>query len=127
MSLILNIIWLFLGGLILAFEWAIAGVLSIIFIVTIPFASGCFEMAMSCLAPFGKEVVEKQNYGFPPRPISAFFWIVFIGIWLAISHIFSGIAMCLTIVGIPLGIQNFKLAKVAFNPYKYSLVDRKIY
>ena len=125
MSLILNIIWLFLGGLVLAFEWLIAGVLSIIFIVTIPFASGCFEMAASCIMPFGKEVVEKQHYGAPPRPISAFFWIIFIGIWLAISHIISGIAMCLTIVGIPLGIQNFKLAKVAFNPYKYSLVDKR--
>lgn len=125
MSLILNIIWLCLGGLILALEWFIAGMLSIIFIVTIPFARGCFEMAYSCIMPFGKEVVEKQKYGAPPRPISAFLWIIFIGIWLAISHIISGIAMCLTVVGIPLGIQNFKLAKVAFNPYKYSLVEKR--
>ncbi|MGL4402491.1 MAG: YccF domain-containing protein [Fusobacteriaceae bacterium] len=126
MSLILNIIWLCMGGLVLALEWLIAGLLSIVFIITFPFASGCFEMASSCLMPFGKEVVEKRLEGEPPRPISAFFWIIFFGIWLAISHIISGIAMCITIIGIPLGIQNFKLAQVAFNPYKYGLRDKKL-
>lgn len=124
MSLILNILWLCCGGLVLALEWVLAGILSIIFIITIPFASGCFEMAKSCLMPFGKEIVLKENLGSSPRPISAFFWIIFAGIWLALSHIISGIALCCTIIGIPFGIQNFKLIKVAFNPYKYTLVDK---
>lgn len=125
MNLILNIIWLCFGGFILAIEWLIAGIFSIIFIITLPFTSGCFEMASSCLAPFGKEVVEKGDLGHSPRPISAFFWIILFGIWLAISHILAGIAMCMTIIGIPLGIQNFKLAQVAFNPYRYGLRDRR--
>ena len=125
MSLLLNIIWLFLGGLVLAFEWFVAGIISTILIVTIPFARGYFEMAASCLTPFGKDVVLKTEYGEPPRPISAFFWIIFLGIWLAISHIIAGILQCITIIGIPVGIQNFKLAKIAFNPYKYTLVDRR--
>ena len=124
MSLLLNIIWLFLGGLVLAFEWLIAGIISFILIITIPFSRGCFEMAGSCLMPFGKEVVLKTDLGEPPRPISAFFWIIFFGIWLAISHIIAGICQCVTIIGIPLGIQNFKLAQVAFNPYKYTLREK---
>ena len=61
------------------------------------------------------------NYGEPARPISAFLWIIFAGIWLALSHLLIGIAQCCTIVGIPFGIQNFKLVQVAFNPYKYTL------
>ncbi len=121
MSTIMNIIWLFFGGLILAFEWVIAGILCIIFIITIPFARGCFEMAASCLTPFGKKAQLKSSFGEPARPISAFLWIIFLGIWLAISHILIGIAQCCTIIGIPFGIQNFKLVQVAFNPYKYTL------
>ena len=88
---------------------------------TIPFARGCFEMATSCLTPFGKKVQLKSNFGEPARPISAFLWIIFAGIWLAISHILIGITQCCTIIGIPFGIQNFKLVQVAFNPYKYTL------
>ncbi len=125
MSLILNIIWLFLGGLVLAFEWIIAGIFCIIFIITIPFSRGCFEMAASCIMPFGKEVVLKSELGEKPRPVSAFFWIILFGIWLAISHLVSGILLCCTIIGVPLGIQNFKLMKIALNPYKYALVERK--
>lgn len=121
MSVIMNLLWLFFGGLLLAFEWAVAGLLCILFIITIPFASGCFEMVVSCLAPFGKEVVLKTELGEKARPISAFLWIIFAGIWLAISHILIGIAQCCTIIGIPFGLQNFKLVKVAFNPYKYTL------
>ncbi len=63
MSLLLNIIWLFLGGLVLAFEWVIAGIISFILIITIPFSRGCFEMAGSCLMPFGKRVVLKSDLG----------------------------------------------------------------
>ncbi|WP_370521568.1 YccF domain-containing protein [Cetobacterium sp. 8H] len=125
MNLILNILWLALGGLPLAIEWLICGVLSIVFIITIPFTRGCFEMASACLTPFGKEVVEQTGLGQPPRPIAGFFWIIFFGIWLAISHIIVGIAMCLTVIGIPLGLQNFKLAQVAFNPYKYTLREKQ--
>lgn len=125
MSILLNIIWLFLGGLFLSLSWVIAGILSFIFIITIPFASGCFEMARATLTPFGKDVVLKRHLGVHPRPISGVFWVILFGIWLAIGHILSGISLCLTVIGIPLGLQNFKLVRVAFNPYKYSLVEEK--
>lgn len=123
MSTLLNIIWLFLGGLVLSLGWVIAGILSFIFIVTIPFASGCFEMARATLSPFGKDVTLKRHLGSELRPIAAFFWIILFGVWLAIGHIISGVSLCLTIVGIPMGLQNFKLVRVAFNPYKYALVE----
>lgn len=124
MNTILNIIWLFLGGLVLSFGWIVAGILSFIFVITIPFASGCFEMAKSTLTPFGKEIILKKHLGKKPRPISSFLWIILFGIWLALGHIISGISLCFTVVGIPLGMQNFKLVKIAFNPYKYSLIER---
>lgn len=125
MSTLLNIIWLFLGGLVLSLSWIVAGILSFIFIITIPFASGCFEMAKATLTPFGKDVILKKHLGREPRPISAFLWIILFGIWLAIGHILSGILLCLTIIGIPMGLQNFKLVRVAFNPYKYALVENR--
>ena len=82
MNTLLNIIWLLLGGLVLALEWVIAGILCIIFIITIPFARGCFEMATSCLTPFGKKVQLKSNFGRTSKTNSAFLWIIFAGIWL---------------------------------------------
>ena len=122
MNLLLNILWLFFGGLLLSVQWLVAGLLSIILLITIPFSTGCFTMGGACLTPFGKKVVLKEEMGKKPRPISAFFWIILIGLWLAISHLIVGIVACLTFLGIPFGIQHFKLMKVAFNPYKYTLV-----
>lgn len=123
MNLLLNILWLAFGGLLLSVQWLVAGLLSIILIITIPFSTGCFEMGGACLMPFGRKVVLKETLNdYSPRPISAFFWVILIGLWLAISHLLIGIASCLTFFGIPFGIQHFKLMKVAFNPYKYVLI-----
>ena len=120
MNTLLNIIWLFLGGLVLALEWVIAGILCIIFIITIPLQEDVLRWQLLVYTVWKKGTV-KEQFGEPARPISAFLWIIFAGIWLAISHILIGITQCCTIIGIPFGIQNFKLVQVAFNPYKYTL------
>ncbi|MBR8702289.1 Inner membrane protein YccF [Fusobacterium sp. DD29] len=122
MNFLLNMLWLFYGGLFLTLQWLVATILSLLLIITIPFTSGCLNMTGACLMPFGKEVVLKEDAQSNPRTISAFFWIIMIGLWLAISHLVVGITSCLTVIGIPFGIQHFKLMKVAFNPYKYTLV-----
>ena len=128
MSALLNIIWIFFGGLGLALGWVISGILCIIFIVTIPFSGACFELAGLTLAPFGKVVVERKhlNSEVKPKPVASTIWIIFSGIWLYIGYIFSGILMMCTVIGIPLGLQCFKIAQVSLNPYKYTLVDSKV-
>ena len=128
MSTLLNIIWIFFGGLGLALGWVISGILCIIFIVTIPFSGACFELAGLTLAPFGKVVVERKhlNNATDPKPIASTLWIIFSGIWLYIGYLISGVIMMCTVIGIPLGLQCFKIAKVSLNPYKYTLVDSKI-
>lgn len=79
MSTLLNIIWIFFGGLGLALGWVISGILCIVFIVTIPFSGACFELAGLTLAPFGKEVVERKhlNNAVVPKPIASTLWIIF--------------------------------------------------
>ena len=128
MSTLLNIIWIFFGGLGLALGWVISGILCIVFIVTIPFSGACFELAGLTLAPFGKEVVERKhlNNATVPKPIASTLWIIFSGIWLYIGYLISGVIMMCTVIGIPLGLQCFKIAKVSLNPYKYTLVDSKV-
>ena len=128
MSTLLNIIWIFFGGLGLALGWVISGILCIVFIVTIPFSGACFELAGLTLAPFGKVVVERKhlNNATDPKPIASTLWIIFSGIWLYIGYLISGVIMMCTVIGIPLGLQCFKIAKVSLNPYKYTLVDSKI-
>ena len=128
MNTLLNIIWIFFGGLGLALDWVISGILCIVFIVTIPFSGACFELAGLTLAPFGKEVVERKhlNNATVPKPIASTLWIIFSGFWLYIAYIISGILMMCTVIGIPLGLQCFKIAKVSLNPYKYTLVDSKV-
>ena len=128
MSTLLNIIWIFFGGLSLALGWVISGILCIIFIVTIPFSGACFELAGLTLTPFGKVVVERKhlNNATDPKPIASTLWIIFSGIWLYIGYLISGVIMMCTVIGIPLGLQCFKIAKVSLNPYKYTLVDSKI-
>ena len=128
MSTLLNIIWIFFGGLGLALGWVISGILCIVFIVTIPFSGACFELAVLTLAPFGKEVVERKhlNNATVPKPIASTLWIIFSGFWLYIGYLISGILMMCTVIGIPLGLQCFKIAKVSLNPYKYTLVDSKV-
>ena len=128
MSTLLNIIWIFFGGLSLALGWVISGILCIVFIVTIPFSGAGFELAGLTLAPFGKEVVERKhlNNATVPKPIASTLWIIFSGFWLYIGYLISGILMMCTVIGIPLGLQCFKIAKVSLNPYKYTLVDSKV-
>lgn len=128
MNTLLNILWIFFGGLSLAIGWVLSGILCIIFIVTIPFSGACFELAGLTLTPFGKVVVERKhlNSDVKPKPVAGTIWIIFSGIWLYIGYLISGIIMICTVIGIPIGLQCFKIAKVSLNPYKYTLIDSKV-
>jgi uncharacterized membrane protein YccF (DUF307 family) len=121
--LILNILWLIFGsGIVLAILYAIAGIICFILIVTIPFGVAAFRLANYALWPFGRTLVRKPSAGLASA-IANVLWVLLAGWWLALSHILTGIAQCLTIIGIPFGIANFKLVPAAFWPLGREVVE----
>jgi uncharacterized membrane protein YccF (DUF307 family) len=112
---ILNLIWLFLCGIWMAVGYVIAGLICCLLIITIPFGIASFRIAGFALWPFGRRVVERADAG-AASLIGNVIWVVFAGIWLAIGHVVTGLALCVTIIGIPLGLANFKLIPVSLMP-----------
>ncbi|MEO8827553.1 YccF domain-containing protein [Lapillicoccus sp.] len=121
MKLLLNVIWVVFGGWLLALSYVFAGVIACILIVTIPFGVAAFRMASFALWPFGRTIVEKPNAGVMST-IGNVLWILLFGWWLALEHLVTGIAQCITIVGIPLGLANFKLVPVSLVPIGKDIV-----
>ena len=121
MRAILNIIWLVLGGFWLALGYIAAGILACIFIITIPFGIASFRIAGFALWPFGRTVVSKPMSG-APSFIGNVIWFIFAGLWLAIAHFVTGIALFITIIGIPLALANFKLIPVSLAPLGKDIV-----
>ena len=122
MRLILNVIWLVLAGFWMAVGYAVAGLICYVLIITIPWGIASFRIANYALWPFGREVVDKPGAG-TGSLLGNVIWIIVAGLWLAIGHILTGIALCVTIIGIPLGLANFKLVKVSLVPLGKEIVD----
>ncbi|GAA3555144.1 YccF domain-containing protein [Amycolatopsis ultiminotia] len=122
MRLILNVIWLVFSGLWMALGYLVAGVICCILIITIPFGIASFRIAGFALWPFGRTVVDRRDAG-----VGSFLgnvvWFVFAGLWLSIGHLLSGVALCITIIGIPLGLANFKLIPVSLMPLGKEIVE----
>ncbi len=113
MRIISNIFWLIFGGLISAIVWLVAGILLCITVVGIPLGLQFFKFSKISLAPFGKKV----SLNYMEHPIINTLWLVLLGWETFILYLLSSIACCITVVGIPLGIQGFKFAKLAFAPF----------
>lgn len=109
-----NILWVLLGGWITSLSWALAGLLWCITIIGIPVGTQCFKMAGLSLFPFGKEV---EYGGGTVSLLINIIWLLISGIPLAIEHATCGVLLCITIIGIPFGLQHFKLAKLALMPF----------
>lgn len=122
MRVLLNIIWLVFGGIWLALGYAFTALVMFILIITIPFGVASARIALFCLWPFGRTLVRKPSAG-GGSMIGNVIWIILAGWWLALGHVISGIAMCLTIIGIPLGLANFKLIPVSLTPFGREIVD----
>ena len=105
-----NILWLVLGGLALAVAWAIVG---------IPLGIQAFKMAGLTLTPFGKSVVYGGGVG---SFLANIIWVVLVGIWMAIGYLIAGVLNCITVIGVPFGIQSFKMAKLALWPFGAQVV-----
>ncbi len=122
MRLVLNVIWLIFGGLWLAILYSLAGLLAFILIITIPFGFAAFRMAAFCLWPFGRTIVRKPTAGVASS-IGNIIWLLLFGWELALVHLLTGIAQCITIIGIPLGLANFKLIPVSLLPLGREIVS----
>jgi uncharacterized membrane protein YccF (DUF307 family) len=119
---VLNIVWLVLAGFWLAIGYALAGLVMCVLIITIPFGVASFRLAGFVLWPFGRTVVRQHDAG-TPSLIGNVLWFVLAGLWIAIAHVVTGIALCLTIIGIPFGWANIKLALVALAPLGKEVVS----
>src|SRR3954462_13866503 len=120
--LLLNLIWLIFGGLVLALGYAIVALVMFILIITIPFGIASARIALFCLWPFGRTLIKRADAG-AGSLIGNIIWFILAGWWLAIGHIITGILMCITIIGIPLGLANFKLIPVSVMPFGREIVD----
>jgi uncharacterized membrane protein YccF (DUF307 family) len=122
MRLILNIIWLIFGGLWLALGYLLAALICFVLIITIPFGIASLRIAVFALWPFGKTVVKRPDAGIASG-VGNIIWFLLCGWWLAIGHVIAGVVLCLTIIGIPLGLANFKLIPVSLLPMGREIVD----
>ncbi|GGX62241.1 YccF domain-containing protein [Streptomyces minutiscleroticus] len=121
MKTLLNLIWLVLSGFWLFLGYLAAGVLLCVTVIGIPFGIAAFRIGVYALWPFGRTTVERRDAG-APSCVGNVLWLVLAGWWLVLAHITTGIALCVTIVGIPFGIANFKLIPVSLFPLGREIV-----
>ena len=115
MRVLLNIIWFVFEGIWLAIGYTIAAIICFILIITIPFGIASLRIALFSLWPFGKTVVKRGDAGVASG-IGNVIWFLLCGWWLAIAHLVAGVLLCITIIGLPLGIGSFKLIPISLLP-----------
>ena len=115
MSILGNLIWIIFGGLISAIGWMVSGILLCVTVIGIPFGLQCFKIAGLVLVPFGKEVQVGDFGAF--GLLGNIIWIFLAGWALCVHHLIWGLILSMTVVGIPFGVQHFKLAKLALVPF----------
>jgi uncharacterized membrane protein YccF (DUF307 family) len=121
-KIILNLLWLVLCGFWLAIGYVVAGVVMCILIVTIPFGIASFRLAAFTLWPFGRTLVPKADAG-AGSFIGNVLWFLMAGLWMVVAHVVTGVLLCVSIIGIPLGIADFKLAAAAIAPLGKDIVS----
>ncbi|MEE1940482.1 YccF domain-containing protein [Streptomyces sp. TRM 70361] len=121
MRTLLNVVWLLFSGLWMALGYAVAGLVCLVLIVTIPWGIACFRIAAYALWPFGQRVVERPGAGVASG-VGNVVWLVFAGIWLTLGHLAAGIGFFLTVIGIPFGIAHFKMIPVSLMPLGREIV-----
>ena len=112
-----NIIWLVFGGIVTCVEYLIASIGLMITIIGIPFGLQTLKLAGLALWPFGKQIQDTGSSGGCLTVLMNIIWIFIGGIWICLSHLGFGLLLCITIVGIPFGLQHFKLAGLALAPF----------
>ena len=123
MGCLMNVLWLLFGGILTAIEYVVASLLLMVTIVGIPFGIQTLKMASLALWPFGKEVRSGSRSDGCQYILLIVVWILLGGIWICLSHLIFGAILCITIIGIPFGLQHFKLAAVALMPFGKDIVE----
>jgi uncharacterized membrane protein YccF (DUF307 family) len=121
--LVLNILWLVLAGLWLAIAYVLAGALLFITIIGIPFGWQSFKLAGYALWPFGRTLVPSESRHKGLSAVANVLWFLLAGWWLALAHLITGALLCLTIIGIPLGVADIKMAGAALVPFGKEIVS----
>lgn len=134
MRILGNIIWFVFGGVFMGLGWCIFGLLCFISIIGIPWGRACFTMANFCFFPFGREAVRRdlltgqKDIGTGLLgTIGNIVWLLLAGLWLCIGHLVSGLLCCLTVIGIPFGLQHFKIAVLALMPIGMTVVPKSAF
>jgi uncharacterized membrane protein YccF (DUF307 family) len=120
---VLNIIWFVFSGIWLWIAYTLAGIICCLLIITIPWGIASFRMANYAVWPFGREVVSKPRAGVLSF-LGNVIWVIAAGWWLALTHIVTGLLLCVTIIGIPMGIANFKLIPISLMPLGKEIVNK---
>lgn len=124
MNILGNIVWLVFGGIIIAIEYFIGSLFLFITIIGIPFGLQTLKMASMALWPFGRETRVDVRASGCLYIIMNLIWLLTGGIWIALSHAFFGALLCITIIGIPFGLQHFKLTAIALSPFGRDIVNK---
>lgn len=119
-----NVIWFLFAGIWLFVAYVVAGVLSCIFIITIPFGVQSFKLAGFVIWPFGRSVVGRPGASALGSGCGNVLWFVLGGWYLALTHFITGLLLCIPIITIPLAVQDFKLAGLALAPFGKEIVSR---
>jgi uncharacterized membrane protein YccF (DUF307 family) len=122
MKIIGNIVWLVFGGIVIAIEYFVFSILLMVTVIGIPFSFQTLKLASFALWPFGRTSVVKGQANGCIYTVMNIFWLIFGGIWIAATHIIFGLLLGITIIGIPFGLQHFKLAAVALTPFGREVV-----
>ena len=118
-----NLAWLIFGGIIIAVEYFIGSLILMITIVGIPFGLQTLKMASLALWPFGRDTRVDVRASGCLYIIMNIIWLLTGGLWIALTHAFFGLILCITIIGIPFGLQHFKLTAIALSPFGRDIVS----
>lgn len=129
MTLLLNLLWFILGGFAAGFAWLLGALVLAVTIVGLPWSAAAFRIGMFAFAPFGSRIVDRRLItGYEDLGTGSLgmvlnvVWFIFAGWYIALAHVVIGAAQCLTVIGIPFGMQHFKLAVIALAPVGKSVV-----
>jgi uncharacterized membrane protein YccF (DUF307 family) len=123
-NLLLNIVWLICGGFILVLGYALGSLLLCLTIIGIPFGIQCFKLAGLALAPFGREIREKEPPSGCLAVVMNIIWILLPGLELALAHLVLALLFAITIVGLPLAAQHLKMTRLALLPFGFEVRER---
>ncbi|MES2478280.1 MAG: YccF domain-containing protein [Bacteroidota bacterium] len=122
MNLIGNLIWIIFGGLFAALGYLFGGIILCITIVGMPFGFQCFKIAGLVLAPFGRKVVTTESSSGCLSLFANIIWLLCGGLYTALMHLFWGILLAITIIGLPFARQHFKLIEISLMPFGKKIV-----